>query len=715
MRPLSELIIRACDPLESSINRVKRAINFIVPWLLDKGLLESSQDILGFNFNVLLRVIKVSGVHLKVYIVRTIGMLVEAMSALEPRALQYLEFHTHTLNISAEDYESTRLRLAEDSPMQKSLEGCLKSLGPESVIPTMAILRDAIQFGVGLTTKVSAARSITLIAERYPECLGTEGASIFSSIIHTITRSPPRYPGLMSAIMSSIRQLAKVIHSEYIAQACQMIIKDYYLNGTASEECRNALAGIILQIVGASAGKDIGRQCWLETLLVAYVGSFDIAANVADTWCKVFQESLQASCLGDKVSILSLICSQILDAGNVLLWDLNWRRRSQAIAMLADLFSLVPIENSNRVPALFLTLLRQLPGQIWSGQDRILDNLATLTCKCRKHYDYSLSKEVILVIGESKITSETLLHETHPVEVEKELIGDSWSISLRGVMNLFLHEARRGDSDYRLAAVIAMTSLSRSFNGIENQLVLVDTIEEVTAFLHVANSQELCATTGGELAPKLKSSTHRSAFDIFGSRYGIELSNKKCRPLGHSNASSSFSENLETPKELPVSSANNLLPPVRLQIDPALRVKMLEFIAHSWPMSRKDGELDPHLASRKGELVMYLKSAAVNEIWSIRRAALTCLSAIINFNTDKDDVHEIAKIIEGSLNEKKYSLVRRSAIECLRSLVVNADIESWRPLKQDIRKLLMLGVADNQPDVARLAGDLQVVFTEMLN
>ena len=104
---------------------------------------------------------RVTGQHLHPYTERMVGVLVEAMSALEPRALQYLDFHTARMQVSASDFESSRLRLATESPMQAALDGCLRVLDAAQVPRVMGVLREALQFGVGLATK---GTTVTLLS-----------------------------------------------------------------------------------------------------------------------------------------------------------------------------------------------------------------------------------------------------------------------------------------------------------------------------------------------------------------------------------------------------------------------------------------------------------------------------------------------------------------------------------------------------------------------
>ena len=88
---------------DGSVSVVDDAISFIMPILLDKGLLAPSPEGRGFTLGVLVKLIKSSKSALKQWLIRLVGVLVESMSALEPKTLQYMQFHTARLQINEEE------------------------------------------------------------------------------------------------------------------------------------------------------------------------------------------------------------------------------------------------------------------------------------------------------------------------------------------------------------------------------------------------------------------------------------------------------------------------------------------------------------------------------------------------------------------------------------------------------------------------------------
>lgn len=164
LQALSSLVVHFSDPNESEILIVQEVIDFIVPLLLEKGLVAPSAEARGFCLGVLLKIVQVNvdvpassnaqavGLPflrqappssrvprtqaryrlqeepLDKWLPDLIAALVESMSALEPRVLQYMQFHTSRMQLSDEELEQARIKMAQSSPMQEALNCCLQRL-----------------------------------------------------------------------------------------------------------------------------------------------------------------------------------------------------------------------------------------------------------------------------------------------------------------------------------------------------------------------------------------------------------------------------------------------------------------------------------------------------------------------------------------------------------------------------------------------------------
>ena len=255
MKVLSDQVLRACSPDESGSSSliVDDAVSFIMPILLDKGLLAPSPEGRGFTLGVLVKLIKSSRAALKEWLVRLVSVLVESMSALEPKTLQYMQFHTARLQINDEELENMRVRLSRQSPMQEALDACLQSLGkrPLDVPDTARALRSQLQSGVGLATRVAAVQSLSYLADTHPGELGSteHGSKAFRAIVDSLVQSPQMAVTLKKALLGGVGSLAKVVNGDILACVTDDLISRYEVLGR--DDCCEApvIASCLLQLV----------------------------------------------------------------------------------------------------------------------------------------------------------------------------------------------------------------------------------------------------------------------------------------------------------------------------------------------------------------------------------------------------------------------------------------------------------------------------------
>jgi hypothetical protein len=743
MKVLSEVIVKACDPAEDDGLRMAASINFILPWLLDHGLLQASQEALGFSFGLLLRIIKTARSNLKAYMTQLVGALVESMSALEPRALQYLAFHTGSLSISTEEFESNRLKLANESPMQDSLNWCLKSLEPDAVPMVVNVLLDAARFGVGLATKVCAVQSLAYLTEVYPAFIGTEATNAYNALVSIMLNNPPKFPGLLSAILNAIRQYTKVVHPEYIDSAIGAIVSKYYTKSALDEDARCALASLLLQVINGAIDKDLGDATWRKVVLVSYVGSFDTATIVKEVWTKVFFEAIQGSGAGTKVAALELVHSEALVVAELTLRDLNWNRRVQGVALVLDLLEVVPTEQlAGGLDTTMNTLLLTLPGQIWTGQERVLEALAVIMGKLKTHLDTFAGRDELLFTREGVLTVSGLFSNNDITssrasvnEDMEETSSTSWRLSVRGVITLLLRESQRGNPQYRLAAAVSLSSLPWVYIKSASPTACNEIIGELMQLGGICVIENNISGVIPKHAAISKASApvQRSLYEMYGSRYGIQL-NKKPRPSRQQlsiptesqsvgmdteslseNASETGGEALEAMREDTVPSVAEQLVEVSpfaeevrvvATSEPAFRVKMMETLAKCWIVEGA--------SEMTTEICQWCFGVAGSEVWSIRRAVLSLLGALVSAEMSTEDVSQVLVFIGSALRDSKYVQIRKTSLVCLRSVVEKANKHFVVSSKLEIRKLILLGSGDTNPEVIETAASVQRRFAEIL-
>lgn len=210
MKILLQHVLRAINPAESLESTCKEGLDMLLPILLDKGLVSASIEARGFSLGTLIKVIETSKSMIVPWIGKLIDILIESISALEPQLLNYIQFHTTTVQVGTEEWEKARVELSKNSPMHEALRNCLQ-LVPLELLPSISnIAYYHLQSGVGLATKVAAADAISYLAERFPSGMGAYGGKALKAICSILLERPYLEITLRKAMLNTLGMLSKV-------------------------------------------------------------------------------------------------------------------------------------------------------------------------------------------------------------------------------------------------------------------------------------------------------------------------------------------------------------------------------------------------------------------------------------------------------------------------------------------------------------------------
>ena len=481
--------------------------SFMIPLLLDKGLLAPSAEGKGFSIGLLLRIVKTSRSSLKDHLIRLISVLVESMSAMEPRSLQYMEFHTERLNISATELESTRLKLSQLSPLQEALDICLESLqniSSKGIITEIIInLCMQTQQGVGLATRVTAIRSLNYIMTTYPD--GWTSISVircFHSLMTSIIPTPPSSLSLRKDIILSIGAISKMCESTFLGNEITKLILVYQNQRNEDQTLTITISETIHQIINKS-GECLQEEpnMWKSLLRCTYIGSFEEDNEVQLSWSSLYADVILQSGYGTRESSIRAIFSEILQDISTLLSSLSWKKRNQALLALNDIISIFPSGIlAPNTTGIMISLFRVIPGQMWKGKEFALRTISLLLEKCPQciNENESIKNLFTIIVPDFQIQSQTrnitiieledltsksgLIEKIQErfIQLEFQLqsieknnkylcnkmdIGEGiimpsnlgWRVSWSAILEFYLSESLKGDRQYKL---IAATSLS---------------------------------------------------------------------------------------------------------------------------------------------------------------------------------------------------------------------------------------------------------------
>lgn len=620
------------------------ATSFIVPILLDKGLLAPSPEGRGFSIGLLLRIVKTSKASLKDHLIRLVSVLVESMSAMEPRSLQYMEFHTERLNISSSELESTRLKISQLSPLQDALDVCLESLASPSCI---GILPEVIsnlslqaQQGIGLATRVAAVRSLLFLMNSCPTTWNLPSVQrCFHSLMISLFPNPPTSESLRKDILIAIGTLAKMCNSSFLSEEIMKLIALYNDLRPENFILPKVIADCMCQIVTKSGELfQQEREIWKELILCSYIGSFEENSDVQSSWSQLFSEVVIQSGYGTRESSLKSVLTRIFQTISSLLAALSWNKRTQGLAALNEIISLFPSGIlAPNCASVVLSILKVIPGQMWKGKENALKSFALLLEKCPQCIDdqnhssdffscyphsdpcqnYTLIRledtesragllEKINERLDTLLRNENLeIPPTIPGEDLKLPSNMGWRVSWSSAIRFLLNESSKGDRQYRLLSASSLLLLPwnqmHSSHALETTLPLLEEISIRAGVSPMVDPLEYppngTSNTKMKSPPEQQDLPTKHHIDIFGGRYGQDFqSNKKLKRVKEIVSYEKEMENLEEMKGEDSSSTATGTPSssnmsetsLRDQTDPAYRLKYLECLAKLWPSQQLD-------------------------------------------------------------------------------------------------------------------------------
>lgn len=155
MKKLLQIILTICNTKENSSEIIAiENMNLIFPILLEKGWISPSIEARGFCLGAIIKILnEESSTVIIPWLERLIDIFIESISAFEPQMLQYMEFHTQSLQVRRDDLEALRIQLSQQSPVHDALKKCLNMIPFELLGNICNIAYHHLSRGVGLATR----------------------------------------------------------------------------------------------------------------------------------------------------------------------------------------------------------------------------------------------------------------------------------------------------------------------------------------------------------------------------------------------------------------------------------------------------------------------------------------------------------------------------------------------------------------------------------
>ena len=91
-RALTLMTVKYCDPKNVTAAEGQRVLDIMVPFLVQKGLMSSAEEVSKFSLTTILKICKQAGPLLRSHIPLVVGALLEGLTSMEPQMMSMTDF-----------------------------------------------------------------------------------------------------------------------------------------------------------------------------------------------------------------------------------------------------------------------------------------------------------------------------------------------------------------------------------------------------------------------------------------------------------------------------------------------------------------------------------------------------------------------------------------------------------------------------------------------
>ena len=360
-RTVASLTHKLCDPTNSSTKTLPLVVGIVLPFLVTDAINAKSDDVRVFAVVELVRIAKVSGKYIAPHIPETATVLLDNLSALEPTAYNYAQFHVD----DKDGLEQLRASASASGPLQDVLDLCVQHSTAAAVAELTPRLVSLVRTAVGLPSRAGIARFVTKLCLRRADCVRKDSGKLAKALASALRHDPSAaLQRLFASSMSHCCKLCEVSTTETIVAA---LVK-HHREARSVEPRRTAAWGI--KELACQAPESL--QDALNVIVpLAYLGKNDSDADLSSAWTACWDE-----CVSGGNGLKQYSAEVVAEAARAL------QHSSYAIRVQGA----VALQSVAQTPGLKLqqsslddtvaALLDVMSGRIWEGQESCLDALA---------------------------------------------------------------------------------------------------------------------------------------------------------------------------------------------------------------------------------------------------------------------------------------------------------------------------------------------------
>ncbi|KAN0024802.1 hypothetical protein ACTFIV_009211 [Dictyostelium citrinum] len=450
MKSIGNVSARLCDPSYTSPTKAKEVLKLILPFILNKGISNDSNEVKQFSIKQLVRISKSSKELLTPYIPDMITVLLESLSSLEPAGFNYASFHAESMNVSQEQLESMRVEISKTSPLNDILEVCQRYIDDTNITQVLANLNQLVQFSVGIITRVGVAKFIGALFQSKTAPINDLPEQTLTKLINTMFPSiTDRSPTIRKHFIVALSHILSKSPTKLMGQVLDRV------SSIVSPDSDPLHLEDNLIIVG-TIYKELFKNCPskitnfnVDVIPFLYFYKSHPKKEISELYKSIWDDNSIGSIKLYSDEIIKLITTN-MNSG-------TWSTKEQAALCLSSLTDDIRNMIDTHLPMILNLIVQGLKGRTYPGKDSLLASLSTLSTICSK----------------TIIDSSNNNNNNNNIPTPSEIV------------NIMFNECKKNDLEYKRKAITNLSIILKSFDTID---IYDKVIEEFYPF--VFNQQQ---------------------------------------------------------------------------------------------------------------------------------------------------------------------------------------------------------------------------------
>lgn len=393
VKKLGQFCIKICNPNYTPPEKVKRALDVLVPYFLEKGIHFPVKELVFFSIEHLDKICEAAGHLCRPHIAPIVGALLEHMSVLEPAVFNYIHLQAEKEQVDTEKLEQLRVSMASSGPLYNTITTCERFVTGQVLETLVPKLIDILRVGVGVATRAATARFLGNLGKFHETSVKAFAPRIIKAMmtaIESTTSSAER-----SQLASALPYILKCASSVKASKSLEEIL-NLYLNSTESE--KRFISGLVMQNL-AKHMPSLVKNYMEQVLPVIFIARNDPDEKVFKIWEQVWEETVTSSPKDTVRMYIQFVSEQCIKCIN----QSSWAMKKQGAKGLFEIGDLLSTDIPDVIKSkLMMAVLENSAGRIWEGKEVLMDAFGALATSFTQVPENILNKTFEVALREMK-------------------------------------------------------------------------------------------------------------------------------------------------------------------------------------------------------------------------------------------------------------------------------------------------------------------------